>query len=130
VGSFSFCGGVRTGTRYENTTIAVGKVTGRERDLTREFLRLESHFLIAHRFCRVGRGNEKGHVESLVGYGRRNFMVPVPVCSSFTELNERLAAACRDDLERRVRGKPAVKAELLEVDRAAMLALPDVTFEP
>jgi transposase len=129
VAAFTFFGGVPTRTAYDNTTIAVRKVIGRERDLTREFLRLESHFLFTHRFCRVGRGNEKGHVESLVGYGRRNFMVPVPVCSSFAELNASLEASCRADLNRRVRGKAATKAELLEVDRAAMLPIPTVSFE-
>jgi transposase len=129
VAAFSFFGGVPTRTAYDNTTIAVRKVIGRERELTREFLRLESHFLFTHRFCRVGRGNEKGHVESLVGYGRRNFMVPVPACSSFAELNARLEASCRADLHRRVRGKPLTKAELLEVDRAAMLAIPTASFE-
>lgn len=129
VGAFTFFGGVPTRTAYDNTTIAVRKVIGRERDLTREFLRLESHFLFTHRFCRVGRGNEKGHVESLIGYGRRNFMVPVPVCSSFSELNASLEASCRADLDRRVRGKPRTKAELLEVDRQAMLPIPSVSFE-
>ncbi|MDP9342657.1 MAG: IS21 family transposase, partial [Actinomycetota bacterium] len=105
VAAFRFFGGVPTRTAYDNTTIAVRKVIGRERALTREFLRLESHFLFTHRFCRVGRGNEKGHVGSLVGYGRRNFMVPVPSCSSFVELNARLEASCRADLHRRVRGQ-------------------------
>jgi hypothetical protein len=100
-----------------------------ERELTREFLRLESHFLFTHRFCSVGRGNEKGVVEGLVGYGRRNFLVPVPSFSSFAELNEHLAAQCFCDLFRRVRGKPETKAERLEVDRAAMLALPTTSFE-
>ena len=129
VAAFDFFGGVPTKTSYDNTTIAVSRIIGRERALTREFLRLESHFLFAHRFCRVGRGNEKGHVESLVGYGRRNFMVPVPVCSSFAELNDRLEAACRADLDRRVRGKPGTKADLLVVDRAAMLPIPAAVFE-
>ncbi|MDP9340603.1 MAG: IS21 family transposase, partial [Actinomycetota bacterium] len=129
VAAFSFFGGVPTRTAYDNTTIAVRKVIGRERALTREFLRLESHFLFTHHFCRVGRGNEKGHVESLVGYGRRNFMVPVPSCSSFAELNARLEASCRADLVRRVRGKAVTKAELLEVDRAAMLGVPAASFE-
>jgi transposase len=129
VAAFSFFGAVPTRTAYDNTTIAVRKVIGRERALTREFLRLESHFLFAHRFCRVGRGNEKGHVESLVGYGRRNFMVPVPSCSSFAELNARLEASCAADLDRRVRGKAVTKAELLEVDRAAMLPIPAASFE-
>jgi transposase len=71
VAAFDFFGGVPIRTSYDNSRIAVKKVVGPERDLTDEFLRLESHFLFAHHFCRVARGNEKGHVESLVGYGRR-----------------------------------------------------------
>jgi len=129
VAAFSFFGGVPTRTAYDNTTIAVRKVIGRDRELTREFLRLESHFLFAHRFCRVARGNEKGHVEGLVGYGRRNFMVPVPSFASFAELNASLQASCEADLHRRVRGKALTKAELLEVDRAAMLPIPTPSFE-
>ncbi len=127
--AFSFFGGVATKISYDNTTIAVRKVVGRERELTREFLRLESHHLFAHRFCRVARGNEKGHVEGLIGYSRRNFMVPVPGASSFAELNARLEEACRADLSRRVRGSTHTKAELLEVDRAAMLPEPSTAFE-
>ena len=129
VAAFSFFGGVPTRTAYDNTTIAVRRVIGRERELTREFLRLQSHFLFAHRFCTVGRGNEKGHVEGLVGYGRRNFMVPVPSFASFAQLNASLQASCAADLLRRVRGKALTKAELLEVDRAAMLPIPTPSFE-
>jgi transposase len=130
VTAFEYFGAVPTLCEYDNTSIAVTKVMGHgERELTREFLRLASHFLFTHRFCRVGRGNEKGVVEGLVGYGRRNFLVPVPSFNSFAELNEHLAAKCFDDLFRRVRGKPQTKAERLEVDLAAMLALPDVDFE-
>jgi transposase len=129
VAAFSFFGGVPTRTSYDNSRIAVKKVVGRERELTREFLRLESHFLFAHHFCRIARGNEKGHVESLVGFGRRNFLVPVPSFSSFGELNAHLEAACTADMDRSVRGKPEGKAERLEVDRAAMLAIPDESFE-
>jgi transposase len=130
VGAFEFFGGVPTRTSYDNTTIAVKKVVGRERELTREFLRLESHFLFAHHFCRVARGNEKGVVEGLVGYGRRNTMVPVPEFSSFAALNVYLEACCLGDLARRVRGKAQTKAERLEIDRAALLPLPSVAFEP
>ena len=56
-------------------------------------------------------------------------MVPLPSFSSFTELNEYLAAACYADLFRRVRGKAEEKAVRLEQDRAAMLALPAEAFE-
>ena len=35
-----------------------------------------SHYVIGDRYGRPGKGNDKGKVEGLVGYGRRNFMVP------------------------------------------------------
>ena len=129
VAGFEFFGGVPTKTDYDNTSIAVSKVMGADRILTREFLRLESHFLFDHHFCRVGRGNEKGHVETHVGYSRRNLLVPVPDFASFAALNEYLAAACYADLFRAVRTKPEGKVARLATDRAAMLALPASTFE-
>jgi len=92
-------------------------VMGRERELTRAFLALESHYLFQHHFCRVGRGNEKGHVENHVGYARRNLLVPVPSFPSWAALNEYLAACCYADLFRRVRGKVDTKAERLVEDR-------------
>jgi len=127
--AFEFFGGVPRRISYDNTSIAVSKIVGRGRLLTREFLRLESHHLFAHHFCTVGRGNEKGHVENHVGYARRNLLVPVPSFASFTELNEYLAAACYADLFRRVRGKPETKALRLEADRAVMVGLPAESFE-
>jgi transposase len=129
VAGFDFFGGVPVRTSYDNSRIAVKKVVGRERELTDEFLRLESHFLFDHHFCRVARGNEKGHVESLVGFGRRNFLVPVPSFGSFAELNAHLEASCIADMGRSVRGKPEGKAERLETDQAAMLPIPDDIFE-
>ena len=130
VAGFEFFGAVPVRISYDNTTIAVTKVMGTERELTRGFLTLESHHLFEHHFCRVGRGNEKGHVENHVGYSRRNLLVPVPSFPSWAALNEYLAAACYADLFRSVRGKIGTKAERLEDDRAAMLALPGEAFEP
>jgi transposase len=129
VAACEFFGGVPVRIDYDNSKIAVARIVGRERSLTREFLRLESHFLFAHRFCRVRRANEKGHVESLVGYGRRNFMVPVPAFGSWSELNAHLEGRCRDDLDRQLWGKTQTKAERLVSDRQAMLALPATRFE-
>lgn len=129
VAAFDFFGGVPLRTSYDNSRIAVKKVVGTERELTDQFLRLESHFLFEHHFCRVARGNEKGHVESLVGYGRRNFLVPVPAFDCYAEMNAHFDASCLADMERSVRGKPEGKAERLEGDRAAMLAIPADRFE-
>ena len=46
------------------------------------------------RFGRPGKGNDKGKVEGLVSYVRRNFMTPLPVVTSFVALNARFRDAC------------------------------------
>lgn len=128
--AFEFFAAVPTRISYDNTKIAVSKVVQKRGGVfTREFLRLESHYLFAHHFCLVRRPNEKGHTENLVGYARRNFLVPVPELGDFEVFNEGLAEACRQDLQRQLRGKAGSKAELLEEDRRAMLPLPNRPFE-
>ena len=129
-GAFAFFGGVPTRISYDNSKIAVAKLTGpHERRLTREFLRLQSHFRFASFFCRVRQAHEKGHVENGVGYLRRNFLVPVPQGASWAELNGQLAAACRREFERPAAIRGHCTAELLAADRAAFLALPAEPFE-
>ena len=128
--AFEFFDGVSPKITYDNTTVAVKKVLeGPNRELTTGFLRLASHVLFTHRFCRVARGNEKGHEESLVGYDRRNFLVPVPNFENFAELNAYLAERCEQELDRTLRGHSESKRERLEADRAAMLVFPTPAFE-
>jgi transposase len=128
--AFDFFGGVPRRISYDNSKIAVAKVVGgRTREVTREFLRLKSHFLFEAHFCLVRRAHEKGHVENLVGFARRNFLVPVPAVPTLAALNEGLEARCREDLQRRVRGKPTGKADLLAEEAAALLAPPKQAFE-
>ena len=75
------------------------------------------------------RANEKGHVENLVGFGRRNYLVPVPKVNTLEELNAELERRCREDLERTLRGKSQSKQALLQEELAAMLDLPRQTFD-
>jgi len=128
--AFEFFGGVPSRISYDNSKIAVAGIVGRRgRTPTAEFLRLQSHYLYGHHFCLVRCPNEKGHVENLVTYSRRNFMVPVPVFDDFEAFNQKLADDCRRDLERKLRGKSGPKSELLEDDRRAMRSLPPGPFE-
>lgn len=129
--AFEFLGGVPRRIAYDNAKTTVTKLTGpRERELTKDFARLTGHYLFAAHFCLVRRPNEKGHVENLVGYARRNFLVPVPAAAGFEELNAKLEADCRRELERTVAGEAAgTKAERLERERPSLLALPAEAFE-
>jgi transposase len=128
--AFEFFGAVPKRITYDNTKIAVAKVVHKRGGVfTREFLRLASHYLFEHHFCLVRRPMEKGHTETLVGFARRNFLVPVPEFDDFEAFNEGLAEACRRDLQRQLRGKHGTKAELLGEDCRAMLPLPEKPFE-
>lgn len=130
VRAFEFFDGVPRRISYDNSKIAVARIVGgRGKTPTREFLRLQSHYLYDHHFCLVRRPNEKGHTEGLVGFARRNFMVPIPEFDDFEEFNRKLAEDCRKDLERKLRGKTGTKSELLGEDRRAMLRIPDSRFE-
>ena len=130
VRAFAFFGGVPRRISYDNSKIAVARVTGsRDRTLTDAFLRLKSHHLFESHFCLVRRPNEKGHVETLIGYARRNFLVPVPTVHGGLEpLNAGLEARCRDELPRQVRGHPTTKGERLDEERSRLLPLPTETF--
>jgi transposase len=109
--AFEFLGGVPRRISYDNSAIAVIEVLkGRERKLTKEFLRLQSHYLFQEHFCLVRRANEKGHVERLVGFARRNFLVPVPQVESLETLNQQLRELCLADLAERTRGKRRPRA--------------------
>jgi transposase len=124
-----FCGVPRT-ILYDNTRIAVKEITGDgERTPTQAFSGLQSHFLFAAKFGRPGKGNDKGNVEGLVGYARRNFMVPVPRAASWEELNAHLLEQCQKRRERKLWGHNETIAERFECDQKNLLPLPPTSFE-
>jgi transposase len=130
VQAFAYFDGVPTRILYDNTKIAVARILGgEERQRTRAFSELQSYYLFADKFGRPAKGNDKGKVEGIVGYSRRNFMVPIPRASSWDELNAQLAERCRMRRERRLRGHTETIGERFERDRASMLPLPAAPYE-
>ncbi len=128
--AFAYFGGVPRTILYDNTKIAVKEITGDgERKPTRAFSELQSHWLFAAKFGRPGKGNDKGNVEGLVGYARRNFMVPVPRVVGWEELNAHLLEQCRKRSERRLWGHGETIAQRFERDREKLLPLPATSYE-
>ena len=129
-GPSPYLGGVPRSIVYDNTKLAVARILGDgERKKTQAFCELQSHYLFQERFGRPGKGNDKGAVEGLVGYARRNFLVPIPRLGSWEELNRYLLEQCRKRRERRLWGHQETIAERFERDRAALLPLPAVPYE-
>jgi hypothetical protein len=130
VRAFAYFGAVPTRILYDNTKIAVAKILGgEERQRTRAFSELQSYYLFADKFGRPAKGNDKGKVEGLVGYVRRNFMVPIPCFNSWDEFNAYLEVQSRKRRERRLRGHSETIGERFERDRARMLPLPATPYE-
>ena len=130
VSAFAFLGGVPQSVLYDNTKLAVAKILGDgRRQRTRVFTELQSHYLFADRFGRPGKGNDKGKVESMVRYVRRNFLVPMPEFEGFCDLNAHLEERCLDRMEARPRGHSETIGERMERDLDALLPLPPAPYD-
>ena len=130
VSAFAFLGGVPQSILYDNTKLAVAKIMGDgRRQRTRAFTELQSHYLFDDRFGRPGKGSDKGKVEGLVGYTRRNFLVPIPSFESFDALNAYLERCCLERMDAQLRGHAETIGQRMERDLEALLALPDAPYD-
>ena len=130
VSGFSFFGGVPRSILYDNTRIAVARILGDgKRQRTRVFSELRSHYLFEDRFGRPGKGNDKGKVAGIVGYCRRNFLVPMPRFRNFDDLNTHLEACCAKRWAEQLRGHDQTVGERLERDRAVLQRLPAIAYD-
>jgi transposase len=76
--AFEWLGGVPAECLYDNPKTAVVRIlAGPEREEHILFSSLRAHYLFDSIFCRPAEAHEKGAVENLVGYARRNALVPL-----------------------------------------------------
>jgi transposase len=115
--AFEWLGGVPAECWYDNPKTAVVRIlAGPERDEHTRFSSLRAHYLFESRFCGPRKPHEKGSVENLVGYVRRNTLVPVPSFPSWEALNAHLLRWCERERSR--------ARERFESDQAALRPLP------
>ena len=130
VSAFAFLGGVPQSILYDNTKLAVARILGDgRRQRTRSFTELQSHYRFEDRFGRPGKGNDQGKVEGMVGYVRRNFLVPVPSFQSFEALNAHLEQRCLERMDAQLRGHDETIGQRMERDLDALLPLPAVPYD-
>lgn len=91
---FDFFGGIPRRLIFDNAKVAVKEGFGLYAKPQNKYLSFSAHYAFDLDFCNPAKGNEKGLVENLVGYSRRNFLVPVPRVSSIDELNQQLWNDC------------------------------------
>ncbi len=143
VAAFAFFGGAPASILYDNTALAVAKILGDgTRKRTRVFSELQSHCLFEDRFGRPGEGNGEplerhrserqwraGDVEGVIGFGRRNFLAPMPRFESFEALNAWLEERCLKRQGAVLRGHTEKIGERLMRDLDALMPLPAAPYD-
>ena len=127
--AFSFFGGIFPVVIYDNLSTAVEKVLrGRDRIEQEGFGKFRAYYSFDARFCNPDSGHEKGGVEGLVGFARRNYMVPFPEAASLEELNEKVLRQCVSYGSHKIAGRDRTVNELYEQEKAYLLSLPEAAF--
>jgi transposase len=130
VHAFAFFGRVPQSVLYDNDRCLVAKILpDGSRKRTKLFSGFLSHYFIHDRYGRPGKGNDKGAVEGLVGYARRNFMVPIPHFATWAAFNLWLEERCRKRQADVLRGHTETIGQRLVRDLEAMMDLPDAPFD-
>jgi len=127
--AFAFFGGVFPVLIYDNLTTAVKKVLHGKRRVEQEaFARFHAYYNFTPRFCNVASAHEKGGVEGLIGYVRRNYLVPIPEAANFEELNQKVLKQCLAYGDHRLQGRENTVNEIFEGEKSHLLPLPEIPF--
>ena len=129
VKTFSYIGGVPKRVIFDNGRVAVKEGFGHHAVMQRGYSELSAHYGFDAVFCNPAEGHEKGLVEGLVGWARRNVCVPVPKVDSLQELNLMLRKRCTDYETYTVRGRKDPVGVLYRKDRELLMKLPNYIFE-
>jgi hypothetical protein len=114
---------------YDNLTPAVTRIAFPQRQLTRRFQALVSHYVVEPCFARIGLGHDKGGVEARGNAIRLQHLVPIPQGRSLGEIAEgllqRIDQACREQLD----GQGISGAERFAQERQQLRPLPARSFD-
>ena len=130
VQAFQYFGGVPKRVIFDNGKVAVKDGFGAHARKQAGYAALAAHYGFEAVFCNPASGNEKGLVEGLVGYIRRNVCVPVPKAESMEDLNRMLQEKCLNYLSHQIRGKESSVGEMLTKERERLYPLPGYPFDP
>ena len=129
VEAFSHTLGVPRAVIFDNAKVAVKEGVGLYAKPQAAYQALSAHYAFQMHFCNINSGNEKGLVENLVGWVRRNVLVPVPRVDSIEKLNETLTEACLNYRQHRIQGRDQTVGEQYEADKQCLNPLPAFVFD-
>ncbi|MBS3900096.1 MAG: IS21 family transposase [Dethiobacter sp.] len=129
VAAFNHYGRVPRKVIFDNARVAVKEGFGICAKPQDNYMALSAHYAFEMHFCNINSGNEKGLVENLVGWSRRNVLVPVPRVDSLEELNETLNIACLKYRNHQIQGRDQTVGQQYQVDKHCSNPLPAFKFD-
>lgn len=127
--AFQYFGGIPHQVIFDNARVAVKSGFGAHAAAQDDYAQLAAHYGFEPVFCNPSSGNEKGLVENLVGYIRRNVCVPLPRVGSLDELNGKLLEQCAKYLNHRVEGKNADVGQMLTEEQKELHPMPRYSMD-
>ena len=126
---FNTLGGVTSRVIFDNGRVAVKEGFGAHARMQHGYSTLSAHYGFDAVFCNPAEGHEKGLVEGLVGWARRNVCVPVPRVKDIEELNRILLKRCSIYENHVVRGRKRTVGDMFREEISHLRKLPPYTFE-
>jgi transposase len=128
--AFDHFGGIPRRIIFDNAKVAVKEGFGLYAKPQARYRSFSAHYAFDLDFCNPAKGNEKGLVENLVGYSRRNFLVPVLHVSSIEELNLHMLSACQEYRKHhRIQGRNKTVLEMSIEETRFLAGIPKFRFD-
>ena len=130
ISGFDFYEGVAKRIIFDNAKVAVKEGFGIHAKVQDRYKALAAHYAFKCEFCNIAAGHEKGLVEGLVGWARRNILVPIPRVETIEELNDEILRRCLKYRSHKIKGKNQSVGEMALVTKIRLTALPRYQFDP
>jgi transposase len=114
---------------FDNAKVAVKEGFGTHAKVQDRYKALAAHYAFKCEFCNIAAGHEKGLVEGLVGWVRRNILVPIPRVNTMDELNAEILRRCLEYREHKIAGREQTVSEMAQTTRVRMTQLPLYKFD-
>lgn len=114
---------------FDNAKVAVKEGFGVHAKVQDRYKALAAHYAFQCDFCNIAAGHEKGLVEGMVGWVRRNILVPIPRVESIDELNAELLRRCHKYREHKIAGRGQTVGEMTISTKVRITPLPRYRFD-
>ncbi len=129
IAGFEFFKGITKRVIFDNAKVAVKEGFGVHAKVQDRYKALAAHYAFHCDFCNISAAHEKGLVEGLVGWVRRNIFVPIPRVKTIDELNSEMLRRCREYRKHKISGKEQPVGKMALVSQAKMAPLPHYRFD-